>query len=72
MRDDEHEEHYYKHHDRCGFRLFWPLLIGIILIFLGISAILGIDISRYFWPIVAIVIGLLIIFGAVFSRRGRC
>ena len=54
-----------------GFRLFWPLLIGIILILLGLSALLGIDIWRYFWPIVAILIGLLIIFGAIFGSHRR-
>ena len=52
-------------------RIFWPLLIGIILIILGVSALLGIDIWHYFWPIIAIIIGLLIIFGVILSPRRR-
>ena len=58
-------EHYH------GFRMFWPLLIGVILILLGLSALLGIDIWRYLWPIVIILVGLLIIVSALFGRHRR-
>ncbi|MGA2675418.1 MAG: hypothetical protein ACLQG5_03650 [Methanobacterium sp.] len=61
-------EHY---HGLFGFRMFWPLLIGVILILLGLSALLGIDIWRYLWPIVIILVGLLIIVSALFGRHRR-
>jgi hypothetical protein len=61
-------EHY---HGFFGFRIFWPLLIGVILILLGLSALLGIDIWRYLWPIVIILVGLLIIVSALFGRHRR-
>jgi hypothetical protein len=61
-------EHY---HGLFGFRMFWPLLIGVILILLGLSALLGIDIWRYLWPIVIILVGLLIIASALFGRHRR-
>ena len=71
MRDDE--EDYYKRR-RPIFpygRIIFALIIGIILIFAGISALLGIDIWQYFWPIIAILLGILIIIGAIFGRHKR-
>jgi len=42
-----------------------------VLILLGLSALLGIDIWRYLWPIVIILVGLLIIVSALFGRHRR-
>ncbi|MGZ7135861.1 MAG: hypothetical protein ACXVHY_08285 [Methanobacterium sp.] len=71
MKDDE--EDYYRHrHNMFPYgRLIFALIIGIILIFAGVSALLGIDVWQYFWPIIAILLGLLIIIGAIFGRRRR-
>ena len=67
--DDDHK-HY--HRGWFGFpygHLVWPLIIGIILILWGLSDLLGIDIWHYIWPILAIVLGILIILGGIFGRR---
>jgi len=51
------------------------LIIGIIIIFVGLSSLAGIDIGesigRYGWPLVVIVFGILLVAGALygFSRR---
>lgn len=73
MRENDDGEHYHRHHNHgpSGFRLFWPLLIGAILIIVGLSFLLGIDIGRYFWAILAILIGLLIIIRAILGRSSR-
>ena len=70
---DEDRKHRH-HHGWFGFpygHLVWPLLIGIILILLGLSALLGINLWHYIWPIIAIVLGILIISGGIFSRHKR-
>lgn len=67
--DDDRE---YYHRREFGFpygRLIFPLIIGIILILWGVSDLFGIDLWRYIWPIIAIVLGILIILGAVFGRH---
>ena len=70
MRDDEREPYERHHrHDRSEFRIIWPVLIGIILIIVGVSYIFGINLTKYFWAIIAIIVGLLIIIGAILRTR---
>lgn len=70
MKDDEREYDDRHYRDgRPGLRMIWPLLIGIILIILGVSYILGINLTTYFWAVVAIIVGLLIIMGAILRSR---
>ena len=47
------------------------LIIGIIIIIAGLSWLAGIDIERYVWPLVVVVLGILIVVGALYrySRR---
>ena len=47
------------------------LLFGILLILFGLSAVYGISMWRYLWPIIIVIIGLLIIAGAIsnYARR---
>ena len=72
MKDDEEDYYGHRHHHVFPYgRLIFALIIGIILIFAGISALLGINIWQYFWPIIAILLGLLIIIGAIFGRHRR-
>lgn len=68
---DDDREYYRGWYGFSYWRLIWPILIGTVLILLGLSALLGIDIWQYFWPALAIILGLLIIFGAIFGRRRR-
>lgn len=51
--------------------LIWPLVIGIILICAGLSDLIKIDIWNYVWPMIAIVLGILIIIGGIFSGRRK-
>jgi len=69
MKDDEEEYYRSRRHIFPYGRLIFAIIIGIILIFAGISALLGIDIWQYFWPIIAILLGVLIIIGAILGRR---
>lgn len=69
--DDDREPY---HRGWFGFpygHLILPLIIGIILIVWGLSDLFGIDLWHYVWPIIAIVLGILIILGAIFGRRRR-
>jgi hypothetical protein len=47
------------------------LLFGSLLILFGISSIYGFDIWMYIWPIVIIIVGILIIAGAIYSYTHR-
>ncbi len=49
--------------------LIGPLIAGIILIMVGLSAFIGWDIWNYLWAVIIIIIGLLIILGAIYSRK---
>jgi uncharacterized membrane protein YvbJ len=46
-----------------------PVIIGIILILVGLSSIYGFEIWRYLWPALIVIIGILIIVGAIYSTR---
>jgi uncharacterized membrane protein YvbJ len=58
---------YYRHHYRRGS--IWGIVIGLIIIIIGVSTLLGIDFWSWLWPSFLILVGLAIIFGAV--SRGR-
>ncbi len=47
------------------------IIVGIVLIFVGLSWIAGLDWGRYFWPLMAIVFGILIVGGALYSYSRR-
>jgi len=51
------------------------LIIGIIIIFVGLSSLAGIDIGesigRYGWPLIVIVFGILLVAGALYSYSRR-
>ncbi len=49
------------YHGWFGLGILLPLIIGIFLIIIGLSALFGINVWSYLWPIIAIIIGLLII-----------
>jgi hypothetical protein len=46
------------------------LIIGIIIILWGISSIADINLGSYFWPIIIIIFGILMVAGAIY-RFGR-
>jgi hypothetical protein len=47
------------------------LIIGIIIIFVGLSWVAGLDWGRYFWPLIIVVFGILIVSGALYSYSRR-
>lgn len=47
--------------------LIFAIVAGIFLILIGLSSIIGIDIWNYIWPIMAIIIGLVIILAAIYG-----
>ena len=47
------------------------LVIGIIIILAGISWLAGIDIGRYFWGLVVVIFGILIVAGALYGYSRR-
>lgn len=51
--------------------LIGPVIGGVILIMVGLSAIFGWEIWDYLWPIIVIVIGIAIIVGSVMRARKR-
>ena len=51
----------------CCSPVFW----GVVLVLIGVVALLPYDLSRYAWPIVAIVAGLWLLFGPLDWRWER-
>jgi uncharacterized membrane protein YvbJ len=47
------------------------LVIGMIIILVGLSQLLGIDFGEYVWALVIIIFGILLIAGALYSYRRR-
>jgi len=47
------------------------LLFGILLILFGVSSFYGIALWRYIWPIIIVIVGILIVAGAIsnYARR---
>jgi hypothetical protein len=56
-------------HRNAYDRLIW-LFIGLIIVTIGVSTLLGIDIWNYLWPMIIILVGILIIVGALLGRDG--
>lgn len=48
-----------------------PLIIGFILILAGLSSIYGFEFWQYLWPALIVLIGILIIAGAIYRARNR-
>ncbi len=47
------------------------LIIGAIIVFVGLSWLAGVDWGKYFWPVIIIVFGILIVAGALYGLRRR-
>ncbi len=48
-----------------------PVIIGVLLILFGLSSFYGFSFWTYAWPAIIIIIGLLIIIGAIYGTRRR-
>ena len=52
--------------------VIFGLLIGVIIVLVGVSSLLtGLEVTRFFWPLLIIVFGLLIAAGALYSLTRR-
>lgn len=61
-------------HEKGGFPYIGPVIGGLILIFIGLStyfSLIGYNLWTYAWPVIFVVIGLFLIFGALFRTRRR-
>lgn len=79
--DDPDERHRYRRDYRYRQRnecfglpyggLIVGIIFGVLLILFGISSIYGFALMRYIWPIIIVIVGILIIAGAItsYSRR---
>jgi uncharacterized integral membrane protein len=47
------------------------IIIGIVIIVWGLSSITGFPIWNYFWPLILVLFGLLIVAGAIYAMRRR-
>jgi tetrahydromethanopterin S-methyltransferase subunit E len=45
------------------------VIIGLVIILAGVGMIIGYNVWNYFWAMIIIIIGVLIIAGAIFGRR---
>ena len=75
-RAEEWGEDFGRHAEQECFGLpnvgaFLSLLIGAIIILVGIAWLIGIALTRYFWPLIIIGFGLLILTGAIYSLIRR-
>lgn len=46
-----------------------PVIGGVILILVGLSSLFGWNIWEYFWEFLVIIIGIIIIIGAIYRAR---
>lgn len=73
MMDDD--KGYRRQRNECfglpGGNIIVPLIIGVILILAGLSSIFGFQFWQYLWPALIIVLGLLIIAGAIYRARRK-
>ena len=71
--DEDNDQEYQRHrmYRFPYFRLIFLLIVGIVLILLGLSSLFGIDVWHYIWPVIAIILGLVIILGVIFGQRRR-
>ena len=71
-------EHYRRMENECfgipNGGIIVTIVIGAIIIFFGLSLYLqtahGYDLTRYIWPFILVIFGLLLVIGALY-RRGR-
>jgi len=45
------------------------IIVGLILIVVGVGMAFGYNIWNYFWPLIIVIIGVLVVAGAIFGRR---
>ena len=57
--------------DMLNVGVLFGLIIGIIMILVGIAWFSGIEVMQYFWPLIIIVFGLLILSGVLYSLIRR-
>jgi hypothetical protein len=83
--DDNYSERRHRHRRDDGFPprgecfglphggLIVGILVGALLILFGLSSIYGFAIWEFIWPIIIVIVGILIISGALYnySRRGH-
>lgn len=75
-RPRHHDDRYSRQREECfGLphgNIIAPLIFGIILILVGLSSIYGFEVWRVLWPSIIIIVGILIVIGAIYStRKGR-
>ncbi|MCE5213278.1 MAG: zinc-ribbon domain-containing protein [Methanobacterium sp.] len=70
MRRDDHKR---RQRNECfGLphgNIIGPVIIGVILILIGLSSIYGFSFWTYVWPALIVIVGILIIAGAIYSTR---
>jgi uncharacterized membrane protein YvbJ len=78
-----HRDHHHRERDECfgsdkngcfGLphgNIIGPVIAGVVLILIGISSIYGFDIWNVFWPVLLVILGILILAGAIYSTRKR-
>ncbi|BDZ71592.1 zinc-ribbon domain-containing protein [Methanobacterium petrolearium] len=70
------DDRYYRERHECfGLphgNIIGPLIAGVILILLGLASFTGFkNIWTYIWPAIIIIVGLLIIVGAIYGTQRR-
>jgi uncharacterized membrane protein YvbJ len=70
------DDRYYRQRNECfGLphgNIVGPLIAGVILILIGIASFTGFqDIWTYIWPAIIIIVGLMIIVGAMYGAQRR-
>ena len=47
------------------------IVFGIIVVLIGLAILLGFNIWNYLWPLILLVVGILIVAGAIYGMRRR-
>ncbi|UCE95849.1 MAG: zinc ribbon domain-containing protein [Candidatus Bathyarchaeota archaeon] len=47
------------------------IIFGIIVVIFGLAILLGFEIWTYLWPIIIVIVGILIVVGALYGMRRR-
>ncbi len=77
-RDERHRRRHDRRHRHRDDSLGLPnggiivgLLFGVLLIMIGVSTFYGVSLWRYLWPIIIVILGILIVAGAIsnYARR---
>jgi uncharacterized membrane protein YvbJ len=45
------------------------VIVGLILVVIGVGMALGYNVWNYFWPLIIVIVGVLIVAGAIYGRR---